>query len=111
MSLGAGALKVGGARQQSCTGKEVSMATLRAATTNGTVTLNPISGILIRPDTYQTEGGDGGRGGGLDNTAGKNDLSRRPASKQMQCEPWGPLPAGNTKVAPEPRQEATADRH
>ena len=58
------------------------MATLQVATTNGTITLNPISGILTRPDTYQTEGGDGGE---LDNTAGKNDLSRRPASKQMQC--------------------------
>ena len=76
------------------------MATLRAATTNGTVTLNPISGILTRPDTYQTEGGDGGE---LDNTAGKNDLSRRPARKQMRCEPWGaPPPTEITKVAPEP---------
>ena len=62
------------------------MATLRATTTNGTLTLNPISGILTIPDTYQTEGGDGGK---LDNTVGKNDLSRRPASKQMRCEPWG----------------------
>ena len=45
--------KVGGAGQQRGTRKEVSMATLRAATTKGTVTLNPISGILTRPDTYQ----------------------------------------------------------
>ena len=57
------------------------MATLRAATTNGTITLNPISGILTRPDTYQTEGGDGGE---LDNTAGKKlmtYLAGRQASK------------------------------
>ena len=47
--------KVGGAGQQRGTGKEVSMATLRAATTKGTVTLNPISGILTRPDTYQRD--------------------------------------------------------
>ena len=50
---------VGGAGQQRGTRKEVSMATLRAATTKGTVTLNPISGILTRPDTYQREGGEG----------------------------------------------------
>ena len=52
MSLGAGAQKVGGARQQSGMGMEVSMATLRAATTKGTVTLNPICGILTEPDTF-----------------------------------------------------------
>ena len=44
------------------------MAIVRAATTNSTITLNPISGILTRPDTYQTEGGErtkrGGGGGG-----------------------------------------------
>ena len=51
--------KVGGAGQQRGTRKEVSMATLRATTTKGTVTLNPISGILTRPDTYQREGGEG----------------------------------------------------
>ena len=68
MSLGAGALKVGGARQQSGTRKEVSMATLRMATTNGTVTLNLISGILTRPNTYQWEGG---KEGGLENKASK----------------------------------------
>ena len=69
------------------------MVTLRAATTKGTVTLNPISGIQL-PDTILTKRGGGGGGGDrggeeLDKTAGKNDLSRRPASKQMRCEPWG----------------------
>ena len=48
------------------------MATVRAATTNGTVTVNPISGILTRPDTYQREGGEGRGGGGwLENKASK----------------------------------------
>ena len=49
------------------------MATVRATTTNGTVTVNPITGILTRPDTYQREGGErrGGGGGGLDNKASK----------------------------------------
>ena len=68
------------------------MATVRAATTNGTVTVNPITGILTRPDTYQREDGErrGGGGGGLDNKASKmTRLSRRPGSKQMRCEPWG----------------------
>ena len=51
--------KGGGAEQQSGTGKEVSMATLRAATTKGTVTLKLVSGILSEPDTYQREGGKG----------------------------------------------------
>ena len=50
--------KVGGVGQQRGMRKEVSMATLRAATTKGTITLNPISGILTRPE-YQREGGEG----------------------------------------------------
>ena len=32
------------------------MATLRAATTKGTVTLNPVSGMLSRPDTVLAKG-------------------------------------------------------
>ena len=62
MSLGVGALKVGGAGQQSGIGEEVSMATLRAATTNGTVTLNPSCGVLTRPSTYQREDREGKKG-------------------------------------------------
>ena len=40
MRLGAGTSKVVGARELTCTEKDVSMATLRAATTTGTITLN-----------------------------------------------------------------------
>ena len=36
------------------------MATLRAASTNGTIKLNPISGILTRPNTYLPKGGQRG---------------------------------------------------
>ena len=74
--------KVGGAGQQRGTRKEVSMATLRAATTKGTVTLNPIGGILTRPDTYQREGGEGKKGLKISE---QNDLSHRPASKQANA--------------------------
>ena len=41
--------KVGSAGQQSSMRKEVSMATLGAATTKGTVTLNPVSEYLPTP--------------------------------------------------------------
>ena len=63
----------------------VSMATLRAATTKGTVTLNPVSPILTRPDTYQREEGEGKR---LENRASKMTfLLGQQASKQMQSKP------------------------
>ena len=58
MNFGAGAWKVGVAGQKSGAGKEVSMATLQVATTKGTVTLNPVSGIITQSDTYQREGGE-----------------------------------------------------
>ena len=79
------------------------METLRAATTNGTVTLNPISGILTRPDTYQTEGGEweGGGGGGLDNKAGKMPYLTVQQASKCDANHGAPL-AENTKVAPEP---------
>ena len=59
------------------------MATMRAAITNGTVTLSPISGILTSPNTYQREGGEGGGGGGGDeNKASKMTyLAGQKASK------------------------------
>ena len=66
------------------------MAIVRAATTNSTITLNPISGILTRPDTYQTEGGErtkrgGGGGGRVENKASKMTyLTGQQASK---CNP------------------------
>ena len=93
--------KVGGAGKQQGTRKEVSMATLQAATTKGTVTLNPISGILTRPDTYQREGGEG-------KISEQNDLSHRPASKQANAMQTTRDPQ---QRAPEPQRGATADRH
>ena len=59
------------------------MATLQAATTKGTVTLNSISGILTKPYTYQREGSEGKR---LENKASKMTfLTGQQAGKQMQC--------------------------
>ena len=76
------------------------MATLRAATTNGTITLNPISGILTRPDTYQREGGEGA-GWGLKIRHAK--LPNPQVSNQANAiQTMGRAPTENTKVAPEP---------
>ena len=83
------------------------MATLRAATTKGTVTLNPISGILTRPDTYQREGGEGKR---LENKLAKWPFTQ--ASKQANAKQTTRHPQQRAqKVAPEPQRGATADRH
>ena len=41
----------------------------------------------------------------------QNDLSHRPASKQMQCKPRGTPSRELKKVAPEPQRGVTADRH
>ena len=64
--------KVGG------TGKEVSIATLRAATTKATITLNPVSRILTQPNTYQMEGGEKKAW----KLSRENDLNHRPVSKR-----------------------------
>ena len=99
---------VGGARQQSGMGKEVSMATLQATTTKGTVTLNPISGILTKPSTYQREGSEGKKG--LKRQAGKTTfLTSQLASKCKAHHKT--LPAKSSKVTSEPRREVTADWH
>ena len=98
--------KVGGAGHQRGTRKEVSMATLRAATTKGTVTLNW--------NTYQTrylpkEGWRGKKGLKISE---QNDLSHRPASKQANAMQTTRPPSRELKkVAPEPQRGATADRH
>ena len=79
------------------------MATLRAATTNGIVTLNTISGILTRSATYQ---GRVGRGKGLKIKQAKWPFSQ--ASKQAsKCK--ANHEAESSKVAPELCREVPAD--
>ena len=95
MSLWAGAWKVGGVRQQSGMGKKVSMATLPAVTTNGTVTLKPISGILTRPDTYTKQRAE--TGGAWQYSRQKWPTCTLQASKQANVmRTMGCPPAENT---------------
>ena len=77
----------------------VSMATLQVATTKGTVTLNPVSGILTRPDTYQREGGAGKR---LENRESKMTFHTGQQASKCKANHEAP-PAESSKVAPEQR--------
>ena len=79
------------------------MATLRAATTKGTITLNPIGGILCLP----REGREGKR---VENKASKMAfLTGQQASKWKENHE-APT-AESSKITPELRRKATTDRH
>ena len=83
-------------RAQSGTGKEVSAATLQAATTKGTITLNPISGILTKSDNYQREGRGGKR---LENKASKMTFLTGQQASKCKANNEAP-PTESSKVTP-----------
>ena len=93
--------RVCGAGQESGTVKEVSMATLWAAITKDAVTLNPVSGILTKPDTYQREGREGKK---FENKTNKMTFLTDQQASKCKANHEAP-PAESSKVTPGPHPE------